>query len=69
MREKRQKFLILMTTAPALSLYGGTGRPSDGFLFFVFVLGFLGLILGVMYLIDYIKDRIRRLFDAYFNFL
>lgn len=68
-QKKRQKLAILMLVVPAVSMYGGTGRPEDGFLFFVFVLGLLGLILGVIHLVDYIKIQVRRKFEAYFRFL
>ncbi len=40
---------------PVALLFGGTGRPEDGFLSFIVVLAFLGLILGILYLVDYIK--------------
>lgn len=43
----------------SVPLLGGTGRPSDGLLSFILVLGFLLLIFGVLSLIDYIKRKIR----------
>jgi hypothetical protein len=53
----------------ASQLFGGTGRPEDGFLFFLVILGFLGLILGILYLVDYIKILIRRFTDEILKFL
>lgn len=49
---------------PMASLFGAAGRPRDGFLFFIVLLGFLGLILGILYLIDYIKILIRRFLEG-----
>ena len=66
---KRQKLIVLLAAGPAITLFGGTGRPADGFLFFVVVLGFLGLILGILYLVDYIRNLIQRFLDEYFTFL
>jgi len=47
-----------------LPLWGGTGRPSDGFLSFTLVLGFLGILFGILYLIDLIKMKIRKFLDG-----
>ena len=63
MTKRRLKFALSFFLVPSLSVFGGTGRPSDGFLFFIILLGFLGLILGVLYLVDYIKILIRRFME------
>ena len=58
---KRKHIWIILLLAPANSnLYGGTGRPEDGFLFFIVLLGLLGLILGILQLAEIIKNRIRK---------
>jgi len=43
----------------SLPLWGGTGSPRDGFLSFILVLGFLGTLLGILYLVDFIRLKIR----------
>ena len=55
--------MILLITAGSTSLLGGTGRPEDGLLFFLVLLGFLGVILGIIHLADFIKIRIRQYLD------
>jgi hypothetical protein len=52
--------IVLLTTC---SLYGAAGRPADGFLSFIVILGFLGVILGMLHLIDYLRHLIRRLLE------
>ena len=49
--------LLLSSTA----LYGAAGRPSDGWLSFVVILVFLGVVLGMLYLIDLVRATIRKL--------
>jgi hypothetical protein len=44
----------------SLPLWGGTGRPRDGFLSFILVLGFLVTLLGILLLIDFIKLKVRK---------
>lgn len=51
--------LVLCTTL----LYGAAGRPSDGWLSFVVILGFLGAVLGILYLIDIIRAFIKRVLE------
>ena len=48
--------LFWLASAP---LQGGTGRPSDGFLSFVLLLGFLMLILGILQLAAFLKRKIQ----------
>jgi hypothetical protein len=52
--------MALFATCP---LFGAAGRPSDGFLSFIVILGFLGVILGSLYLIDFLRLLIRRLLE------
>lgn len=47
----------------SMPLWGGTGRPSDGFLSFILLLGFLGILLGILYLVDFIKLKVRKFLD------
>lgn len=42
-------------------LWGGTGSPSDGFLSFILILGFLFLLLGLLQVATYVKRRIQEL--------
>ncbi len=64
MRKKRLKSVIMIFPAASIALFGAAGRPSDGFLSFIVLLGFLGFILGILYLADYIKILIRRFFES-----
>ena len=64
MKKKRLILIVWITLIPTLSLLGAAGRPKDGFLFFIVLLGFLGAILGILYLVDYIKILIRRFFEG-----
>ena len=50
---------LVLTFIGSAPLLGGTGRPSDGFLSFILLLGFLLLIFGALSLIDYIKRKIQ----------
>ena len=63
MGKKRRQTAIVTLLAPSILLFGGTGRPEDGFLAFIVILAFLGLILSILYLVDYIKILIRRFFE------
>ena len=47
----------------SLPLWGGTGRPGDGFLSFILIFGFLVLLLGILQLATYIKRKIRELLE------
>jgi hypothetical protein len=46
-----------------LATLGAAGRPEDGFLFFVVLLGLLGGVLGILYLVDLLKILIKRLLE------
>ena len=63
MYKKRLLVTIVALLAPWILLFGGTGRPNDGFLAFIVLLGFFGIILGILYLVDYIKILIRKFLD------
>ena len=52
--------LWMIATMP---LWGGTGRPSDGFLSFILLFGFLVLLLGILQLASYVKRRIQELLE------
>lgn len=47
-------------------LWGGTGRPSDGMLSFLLLLGFLLIVLGLLHLADRIKGRLDNLLEGMF---
>ncbi len=63
MRKMRRLLTILVMTISSLTLFGAAGRPKDGFLSFIILLGFLGLILGIILMIDYIRFLARRLLE------
>ena len=42
--------MVLVCCLASVPLLGGTGRPSDGLLSFILLLGFLLLILGILQL-------------------
>lgn len=49
--------MLLILVTP---LIGAAGRPEDGFLFFISLLGFLCFILGILYLPDLLRNLIRK---------
>ena len=55
--------LLCFTSVP---LYGGTGRPRDGFLSFILVLAFLLILLGILQLVTCLKRRIHNLLEDIF---
>jgi len=62
---KKRAISALFLLAPmSLPLFGGTGRPSDGFLSFVLLLGFLLGILAILHLIDQLRCWIGSLLDG-----
>jgi hypothetical protein len=61
MAKKREIALLSIGFITSLPLWGGTGRPSDGMLSFLLLLGFLLLLLGVLQLIDHVKRWIENL--------
>ena len=58
MRSKRVKTVLGLLFLVLLPLWGGTGKPADGFLSFILLLVFLGIILGILYGIEYLKRLI-----------
>jgi hypothetical protein len=61
MSGKRKIGTITLFWLAFLPLWGGTGRPSDGFLSFILLLGFLVLLLGLLQVASYLKRRIQEL--------
>jgi len=53
----------LLICFSSLPLWGGTGRPSDGFLSFMLLFGFLGFLLGILQLGYYLKRKIREFLE------
>jgi hypothetical protein len=49
-----------------MPLMGGTGRPSDGFLSFILLFGFLVVLLGVLQLLTCVKRKIREFLEGIF---
>jgi len=61
---KKRKIGLVSTWITASSpLWAGTGRPSDGFLSFVLLLGFLLLLWGILQLATYLKKKFRELLN------
>jgi divalent metal cation (Fe/Co/Zn/Cd) transporter len=63
MRKKHLPAISGILFLSSTVLCGAAGRPSDGWLSFVVILGFLGAVLGMLYLIDLIRALIRRLLE------
>ena len=63
MMKKRQLLTIMVMSVPLLSLFGAAGRPKDGILSLLILLGFLGAILGVILMVDYIRFLAGRFSD------
>lgn len=61
--KKRQIGLVSTWIAASPPLWAGTGRPSDGFLSFVLLLGFLLLLWGGLKLAAYVKRRFTELLN------
>ena len=55
--------LIILLILMATPLLGGTGRPSDGLLSFLVVLGFLVLLLAIIQLCESLPRLIDRIID------
>jgi|GEM_PF-1414676 len=62
----RKIAVITLLGLAVLPLLGGTGRPSDGFLSFIILLGMMLLLLGILHLIGYVKRKIQELMDDIF---
>jgi len=61
MTTKRKIGTAILLWLAFLPLWGGTGRPSDGFLSFILLLGLLVLLLGLLQVASYVKKRIQEL--------
>ena len=61
MLNKRKTGTAALFCLAFLPLWGGTGRPSDGFLSFILLLGFLFLLLGLLQMASYVKKSIQEL--------
>jgi purine-cytosine permease-like protein len=64
MTGKRRIIAISFLFGLCLPLWGGTGRPSDGMLSFLLLLGFLLTILGLIHLADRIKRKLDNLLEG-----
>ena len=64
MSKKIRVLLMFLLFIPGNALLAGTGNVSDGLLSFVLLLGFLLFLLGIVYLTELIKIRIRRYIDG-----
>ena len=60
----RKTSLVLLLCLALNPLMGGTGRPSDGLLSFVLLLGFLLILLGVLQLAACIKRKIDEILEG-----
>jgi len=63
MIQKRKIAAACLMLTASLPLWGGTGKPSDGFLSFLLLLGFLLIVLGILHLADCLKRWIKNLLD------
>ena len=66
MLNKRKTGTATLFWLAFLPLWGGTGRPNDGFLSFILLLGFLVLLLGLLQVASYAKRRIQELLEDIF---
>ena len=60
MTNKRWYFILGFLLISNLHLFGAAGRAKDGFLFSVLLFGILGVIIGILYLVGYLRFLIRR---------
>ena len=65
MKKNQRYFLILFTLSGMATLYGGTGRPSDGHLFFFVLLGLLLVVLGIFEVVELVRYLIRSARDDF----
>ena len=63
---KREIGTATLLWLASLPLWGGTGRPDDGFLSFILLFGFLVLLLGLLQVATYVKRRIQELLEDIF---
>jgi hypothetical protein len=55
--------LLVLLILPLPPLFGGTGSPPDGALSFLVVLGFLGLLLGIIQLAECLPQLLDKIID------
>ena len=63
MTTSRKIGTVILLWLVSMPLWGGTGRPGDGFLSFILLFGFLVLLLGILQLGTYVKRKIRELLE------
>jgi hypothetical protein len=61
---KRRILSASLWISASIPLWGGTGRPSDGMLSFLLLLGFLLIILGILHLADLLTSWIKNLLNG-----
>ncbi|MCK5693850.1 MAG: hypothetical protein KAI08_13400 [Bacteroidales bacterium] len=66
MLDKRKTGTVTLFWLAILPLWGGTGRPNDGFLSFILIFGFLVVLLGLLQVASYVKKRIQELLEDIF---
>ena len=66
MTTKRKIGTATLLWLASLPLWGGTGRPGDGFLSFILLFGFLVLLLGILQVASYVKRRLQELLEDIF---
>ena len=64
MKGKRKIIAAFSGLSSTSLLWGGTGRPSDGLLSFILLMGLLLLVLGVLHLIDRFRRWTRDLLNG-----
>lgn len=64
MSNKRKIGITLLIGLGIMPLRGGTGRPSDGLLSFLLLLGFLLLILGILQVAAFSKRWLDEVLDG-----
>ena len=55
--------LLIMVISIQKLLYAGTGSARDEGFFYLFIIGVLGLIVGILYLTEFLTKRITRFFE------
>lgn len=60
----RKTSLVLLFCQALNPLMGGTGRPDDGFLSFILLLGFLLILLGILQIAACLKRKIDEILDG-----
>jgi len=66
MPNRREIGISILSCLACQPLLAGTGRPSDGFLSFILLFGFLVLLLGILQLLIFVKRKIRDFLEDIF---